>query len=48
LAPKGSLPCTQEPVTGPYPEPDESLLIPNDNTIKCLSVFLVLCGVSHR
>jgi hypothetical protein len=23
MEPKGSLPCSQEPAAGPYPEPDE-------------------------
>jgi hypothetical protein len=24
MEPEGSLPCSQEPAIGPYPEPDES------------------------
>jgi hypothetical protein len=24
MEPEGSLPCSQKPATGPYPEPDES------------------------
>jgi hypothetical protein len=31
MEPEGSLPCSQEPATGPYPEADES--IPHLTTI---------------
>jgi hypothetical protein len=26
MEPEGSLPCSQKPATGPYPDPDESSL----------------------
>jgi len=38
--PKGSLPCSQKPATGPYPEPVESSL-----HLRILIIFLPLCQV---
>jgi len=35
---EGSLPCSQEPATGPCPEPDES----SPHTVT-LSIFICVC-----
>jgi hypothetical protein len=34
MEPDGSLPCSQEPYTGPYSEPDQS--IPYHPILKCI------------
>jgi hypothetical protein len=33
MEPQGSLPCSQGPATGPYPEPDESKPNPHVPTL---------------
>jgi hypothetical protein len=43
MKPEGSLPCSQEPTTGPYPEPDESN--PHPYTVSLRPVLILSSGL---
>jgi hypothetical protein len=43
MEPESSLPCSQEPSTGPYPEPDQSILILNSHLRLGLPSGLFVC-----
>jgi hypothetical protein len=42
MEPEGSLPCQQEPTTGPYPEPDESGPYPYHVSLRTILLFFHL------
>jgi hypothetical protein len=44
MEPEGSLPCSQQPSTGPYPEPDEfnNLTRNIKNMAQCQAVYFVI------
>jgi hypothetical protein len=39
MQPEGSLPCSQEPATGPYPEPDESSRHPKPVSVRSVLAY---------
>jgi hypothetical protein len=46
MEPESSLPCTQEPATGPYPEPDEASPHVQSVSLRCIQILsshLCLC-----
>jgi hypothetical protein len=39
MEPEGSLPCSQETSTGPYPEPDQYSIPPNPISVRSILIF---------